>query len=53
MVARCENDSNRETFYGCNRFRRGADDSCRENITAAAYQLRLKDARDSELNPNS
>ncbi|SKA44801.1 UvrD-helicase domain-containing protein [Photobacterium toruni] len=45
MVARCENDPNRETFYGCNRFRRGADDSCRENITAAAYQQRLKDAR--------
>ena len=53
MVARCENDSNRETFYGCNRFRRGVDDSCRENITAAAYQQRLKDAYDSELNPNS
>ncbi|MEC6881862.1 UvrD-helicase domain-containing protein [Photobacterium piscicola] len=53
MVARCENDPNRETFYGCNRFRRGADDSCRENITAVAYQQRLKDARDSELNPNS
>ena len=52
MVARCENDSNRETFYGCNRFRRGVDDSCRENITAAAYQQRLKDAYDSELNPN-
>lgn len=53
MVARCENDSNRETFYGCNRFMRGADDSCRENITAAAYQQRLKDTRDSELTPNS
>ena len=52
MVARCENDSNRETFYGCNRFRRGVDDSCRENITVAAYQQRLKDAYDSELNPN-
>ena len=44
MVARCENDPNRETFYGCNRFRRGADDSCRENITAATYKQRLKDA---------
>ncbi len=46
MVARCENDPNRETFYGCNRFRRGADDSCRENITVAAYQQRLKEACD-------
>lgn len=53
MVARCENDPNRETFYGCNRFRRGAEDSCRENIKAVAYQQRLKDARDSELSPTS
>ncbi|WP_318489458.1 UvrD-helicase domain-containing protein [Photobacterium leiognathi] len=45
MVARCENDLNRETFYGCNRFRRGADDSCRENITVAAYQQRLQKAK--------
>ncbi|WP_305368932.1 UvrD-helicase domain-containing protein [Photobacterium leiognathi] len=45
MVARCENDPNRETFYGCNRFRREADDSCRENITVSAYQQRLKNAR--------
>ncbi|MFA0692118.1 UvrD-helicase domain-containing protein [Vibrio splendidus] len=45
MVARCENDPNRETFYGCNRFRRGADDSCGENIKVAAYELRVAKAR--------
>ncbi|MCD9518622.1 UvrD-helicase domain-containing protein [Photobacterium phosphoreum] len=44
MVARCENDPNRETFYGCNRFRRGADDSCRENITIKSYELRIQTA---------
>ena len=26
----------RETFYACNRFRRGADDSCGENIKVEA-----------------
>ncbi|UOE85037.1 UvrD-helicase domain-containing protein [Vibrio splendidus] len=41
MVARCENDPNRETFYGCNRFRRGADDSCGENIKIGAYEERM------------
>jgi len=41
MVARCENDPNRETFYGCNRFRRGADDSCGENIRVEEYEKRL------------
>ena len=45
MVARCEKDPNRETFYGCNRFRRGADDSCGENIKIEAYEMRIRKAR--------
>lgn len=45
MVARCENDPNRETFYGCNRFRRGADDSCGENIRIKAYEMRVNKAK--------
>uniref|UniRef100_A0A5Q0TLK5 UvrD-like helicase C-terminal domain-containing protein n=1 Tax=Vibrio algicola TaxID=2662262 RepID=A0A5Q0TLK5_9VIBR len=45
MVARSENDPNRETFYGCNRFRRGADDSCGENIKTKAYQERVIQAK--------
>jgi DNA helicase-4 len=45
MVARLENDPNRETFYGCNRFRRGADDSCGENIRIEAYEERYSEAK--------
>ncbi|MGF1905117.1 UvrD-helicase domain-containing protein [Aliivibrio salmonicida] len=45
MVARCENNPNRETFYGCNRFRSGADDSCGENIKIEAYEMRIRKAR--------
>lgn len=45
MVVRCENDPNRETFYGCNRFRRGADDSCGENIRVEAHEARLVEAK--------
>ena len=41
MVARKSNQrSNYETFYGCNRFRRGADDSCRENIREDEFKRR-------------
>jgi len=45
MVARLENDPNRETFYGCNRFRRGADDSCGENIRVEAFDKRYSEAK--------
>jgi len=45
MVARLENDPNRETFYGCNRFRRGADDSCGENIRVEAFEERYSEAK--------
>ncbi|MCK8102402.1 UvrD-helicase domain-containing protein [Pseudoalteromonas sp. 2CM36K] len=45
MVARLENDPNRETFYGCNRFRRGATDSCGENIKVEAFERRYKEAK--------
>ncbi|TWX73800.1 UvrD-helicase domain-containing protein [Colwellia sp. C1TZA3] len=45
MVARLENDANRETFYGCNRFRRGADDSCGENIKTEAFDNRYSEAK--------
>jgi DNA helicase-4 len=45
MVARLENDPNRETFYGCNRFRRGADDSCGENIRIEAFDNRYSEAK--------
>lgn len=45
MVARLENDPNRETFYGCNRFRRGADDSCGENIKEEAFNKRYSEAK--------
>ena len=45
MVARLENDPNRETFYGCNRFRRGADDSCGENIRVEAFEKRYSEAK--------
>jgi len=45
MVARLENDPNRETFYGCNRFRSGADDSCGENIRLEAFEERYSEAK--------
>ena len=45
MVARLENDPNRETFYGCNRFRRGADDSCGENIRVEVFDKRYSEAK--------
>ncbi|PKH03097.1 DNA helicase UvrD [Psychromonas sp. MB-3u-54] len=45
MVARLENDPKRETFYGCNRFRRGADDSCGENIKIEAFKKRYREAK--------
>jgi DNA helicase-4 len=45
MVARLENDPNRETFYGCNRFRRDADDSCGENIKAVDFDKRYSEAK--------
>lgn len=45
MVARSENDPDRETFYGCNRFRRGADDSCGENIKVEAFEIRYSEAK--------
>ncbi|GAW97616.1 MULTISPECIES: UvrD-helicase domain-containing protein [Colwellia] len=45
MVSRLENDPNRETFYGCNRFRRGADDSCGENIRLEAFDKRYSEAK--------
>ena len=45
MVARLENNPNRETFYGCNRFRRGADDSCGENIKIEAFEERYNEAK--------
>lgn len=45
MVARLENDPSRETFYGCNRFRRGADDSCGENIKIGAFKKRYTEAK--------
>ncbi|MFW8632091.1 UvrD-helicase domain-containing protein [Vibrio natriegens] len=52
MVVRCENDPNRETFYGCNRFRRGADDSCGENIKVATYEARKAKARLTMISGN-
>jgi DNA helicase-4 len=45
MIARLENDTSRETFYGCNRFRRGADDSCGENIRVGAFEKRYSEAK--------
>ncbi|TRX53470.1 UvrD-helicase domain-containing protein [Thalassomonas sp. M1454] len=50
MVARLENDPNRETFYGCNRFRRGADDSCGENIKVAEFEQRYEVAKQMIMN---
>ncbi|MFT6908372.1 MAG: DNA helicase-4 [Oleiphilaceae bacterium] len=52
MVARCENDPNRETFYGCNRFKKGADDSCGENIRVEAYEQRIISAK-SKIDTNN
>jgi DNA helicase-4 len=46
MVARLENDQDRETFYGCNRFRSGADDSCGENIRIEAFEERYSEAKE-------
>ncbi|MDG1816392.1 MAG: UvrD-helicase domain-containing protein [Glaciecola sp.] len=45
MVARLENDPNRQTFYGCNRYRRGAEDSCGENIKLDDYERRYSEAK--------
>lgn len=52
MVARCENDPKRETFYGCNRFKKGADDSCGENIRVEAYEQRIISAK-SKIDTNN
>lgn len=46
MVTTLEDDPNRKTFYGCNRFRRGADDSCGENIRVQVYESRYTQAKE-------
>ncbi|WP_298441507.1 UvrD-helicase domain-containing protein [uncultured Ferrimonas sp.] len=39
------NQPGKEPFYGCSRYRRDAEDCCRENIKTEAYQQRLQQAK--------
>lgn len=45
MVGRLENDPDRDTFYSCNRYRRGADDSCNESMSAEAFEIRCGEVK--------